>query len=875
MKQTKVKRLHTEFNPDLYKLHISLSDDGLSFNGEVEITGHKTGRPSKRITLHQKDLTIKSAQLTYHDKKGHVEHEVARINKHGRYDELRLHTNATLYPGKYQIVVKFSGKITPNMNGLYPSVFEEDGHTKKILATQLESHHAREIFPCIDEPSAKAVFELSLTTNDNLTVIANTPVSKQQKLENGLLFTVFEPSPKMSTYLLAFAVGELAYKEAKTKSGIKVRTYATRQNIEFVDFALEVAVKCIDFYEDYFDIKYPLPKCDMVALPDFSSGAMENWGLITYREQCMLVDEKNTSLPTKQFVAMVVAHELAHMWFGNLVTMRWWTDLWLNEGFATWIEYMAIDKLFPDWQMWTQFVVDEQQQALKLDALDNTHPIEVAVGHPDEIRTIFDAISYSKGASIINQLHAYLGADDFKKGLNLYLKKHAYANTDTIDLWNALSEASGKDVASFMHNWTAKPGYPIVHVSSSDGKLHLSQKRFYMRTPQELAHDHSWHIPLLDNRLGEAAILASSNVSLKLPSDEPLYLNKQRSGFYRVTYENDLLEQLAVLIDNSKLDPLDRLGLLSDLFEASKSGNVDTVTTLKFLEHYSSEDNAAVWDIIASIIAGIKLILGSPSLRQAIKPYVIDLAIKQYERLGWDHQEHDNYFDKMLRPTILGLLASADYPEIVKKCHELFNKATETDDIDSEYRISASSVEMKRGIEIDPDMRGVVFGTVSRMGDQKVFDKLLELHSNTVLSEEKLTLAAAITNFSDEAIIRQALAFIKSGQVRMQDVSYWIAYSFVNHHAKSLTWQWLKDNWQWLHKNLGTDLSFFRMPIYAARVHSDEMFIAEYQEFFESVMTPALQRSYKQGLEMLQWHIDWRTRDREQVLEFFKQFRPN
>lgn len=869
---TQVKRLYQQFVPERYDINLHINEPAMTFAGSVNILGTKVGKPSSRITLHQKGLNITKAVITHKAKNGDTVHDIARINKHDSFDEVRLHTHKPLPRGNYEIQLIFEGTITRPMNGMYPCFYTENGKQKQFIATQFESHHAREVLPCIDEPEAKAVFTLSLTTRANTTALSNTPVVTQTTTDDSMT-TVFEPTPKMSTYLLAFVVGDMQYKEATTKRGVQVRTYATPDNTPFTDFALQTAVKCIDFYEEYFGIDYPLPKCDLIALPDFASGAMENWGCITFREQCMLVDPKNTSLPTKQYVAMVVAHELAHMWFGNLVTMRWWTDLWLNEGFASWIEYLAIDKLFPDWQMWTQFIVDEQQQAMKLDSLDNTHAIEVPVHHPEEIRTIFDAISYSKGASVIHQLHAYIGPEAFKDGMHLYLKRHAYSNTNTQDLWQALGEASKKDIKKFMHGWTSQPGYPIVEVKRTpDDQITLSQKRFYLRQPKSLVHTHAWHIPLLDNRIGETAVMASQNMALVLDGPQPILLNSYRSGFYRVSYEESLLQQLATLVDNNKLGPLDRLGLLADLFEASKSGDISTVSTLKFLQHYKNEENAVVWTTIASVIGGIRLVHGNDQLRLAIKPFIIKLTEPEYKRLGWHKKDSDSYFDQLLRPTILSLMASADYKPVVDICHDLFNKATSTNDIEPQLRESASVIEVKRDIDFDPDTRGVVFGTVARLGDSKTFDKLLDMYNNTTLSEEKLTYAAALTDFSDTANIDRALALITSDAVRMQDVAYWVAYSFLNHNARAQTWQWLKKNWDWLQANLGTDLSFYRTPIYAARVHSDDAFAEQYQEFFEPRMTKALERSYKQGLEMLEWHSAWRSRDQKDIIAYFNQF---
>ncbi len=828
----------------------------MTFSGSVHIAGKKVGRPSQRITFHQKGLKVTGATVTHKDKTGHAVKDIARINTHNSFDEVRLHTHQTLYSGHYDITLEFSGAITVAMNGVYPCFYEEDGVKKQLIATQFESHHAREVFPCIDEPEAKAVFNLTINTRET-TVLSNTPVASQE-VKDAIQTTEFEPTPIMSTYLLAFVIGDMKYKEAKTARGIAVRTYSTPDNVDYTDFALQTAVRCIDYYEDYFGIDYPLPKSDLIALPDFASGAMENWGCITFREQCMLVDPKNTSVPTKQYVAMVVAHELAHMWFGNLVTMRWWQDLWLNEGFASWIEYLATDTLFPDWQMWTQFIVDEQQQAMKLDSLDNTHPIEVPVHHPDEIRTIFDAISYSKGASVIHQLHSYIGADNFKKGLHDYLTKHAYKNTDTKDLWAAFGEASGKDVAKFMHAWTSLPGYPLLQVESKDDKIHIEQSRFYSDPNAKAHNEHMWPIPLNTQNSDTPDLLSGQKQSFNWKINKAILFNKNRGGFYRTSYGDDLLRLLTPDIHSKTIEPLDRLGLLLDMFESSKAGKTSTVSVLELLNSYSDEDNAVVWTAIASMLGSIRLVHGSDELRDAVKPFVRKLVKSEYTRLGWDKHKKDSYFDQLERPTILGLLASADEPEIIKKCHDLFELVSKQDN--------------KQDLDIDPDLRGIVFSTVARLGDAETFDKLLSMHKTAHLSEDKLNFAGALTDFKQPELIEKALGLIKTDVVRLQDVSYWIAYSFMNHHARAATWQWLQDNWQWLQDNLGNDLSFSRTPLYAARVNSDAKFAAEYKTFFEPRMSPSLERSYKQGLEMISWQSAWRDRDYDHILEFFKDY---
>jgi aminopeptidase N len=855
----KVKRLFEQFRPEHYTLELRPDREAMTFTGQVVIEGQKTGRPSQRIALHQHGLTITSAVINRHDKKTEQEITLKRLHHHRSYDEVRLHTKDRLYPGRYTLRLEFRGIITRPMNGMYPCFFDRDGKQKKLIATQFESHHAREVFPCIDEPDAKATFDLTLITPGGETVIANTPVKKQEakstklKAQGSLLKTEFETTPKMSTYLLAFVYGEMGYKEAKTNDGVLVRTYATPDNVALTDFALEVAVKTLEFYNDYFGITYPLPKCDLIALPDFASGAMENWGCITFREQCMLVDPKNSSLPHKQYVAMVVAHELAHQWFGNLVTMRWWTDLWLNEGFASWIEYMAVDHLFPEWKMWTQFAVDEQQTAMKLDALEHTHPIEVEVRHPDEIRTIFDTISYAKGASAIHMLHQYLGADMFREGLRYYLKHHEYGNTDTVDLWDALEAVSHKPVKQFMHRWTGQGGYPIITAEVRDKKLTATQQRFFINPAarQRSAQDQLWPVPLLASDDSILAILPAAAAEYPLKGDDKLKLNMSQSGFYRTVYNASHQQRLCQLIRRGQLEPLDRLGILSDAFEAAKAGHTDTAEALAMLDSFRHEDNAAVWDIIAGNLAGIRLVMDDEQLREAMKPYTRELVSIQLERLGWEAESGESYFDKLLRPTILGMASWAEEPAVVKEALQRFEAMTKPEDV-------------------HPDLRGVVYGTAVRHGTQRELDKLLDMHNSTSLSEERTTIAAAVTGFEQPKLIDIALNQIMSPNVRLQDVGYWVAYSFMNRYAKQKTWDWMVKNWDWLEQNIGSDLSFFRFPIYAARAYSDDGFLPIFKSFFSTRMSPAFERPINQGIEIIEWQSAWRTRDLTLIKAFFQ-----
>jgi aminopeptidase N len=837
---TAVRRLFEQFQPESYQLELRVDPDSMTFSGQVIVSGKKAGRPSERLTFHQKGLKVTSASIIKFDKKGDQNIAVERINNQNSYDEVRLHTAGKLFPGSYGVTLEFTGKITRNMEGIYPCFFEVDGKEQKLIATQFESHHAREAFPCIDEPEAKATFVLTLNTPKSEAILANTPIAQQEDVEDRTV-TTFEATPRMSTYLLAFAFGNMGHLEAKTKDGVVVRTYATPDNVKHTEFALDVAVKCLEFYNEYFDIPYPLPKCDFIALPDFASGAMENWGCITFREQALLFDPENTSLPMKQWVANVVAHELTHQWFGNLVTMQWWNDLWLNESFASWMSYLAIDHLFPEWKVWEDFIVSEQSQALKLDALEHTHPIEVTIKHPDEIRTIFDAISYEKGASVILMLKEYLGDEAFRDGLRLYLKKHAYKNTRSTDLWAAWEEASGKPVQEFMGTWTSQPGYPFVTV----WKDKIAQDRFYLN-PSAKKEDAVWPVPLL-SELSVEQITAKEE---KIEVPKGVLINKGRTGFYRVGYEMELAKVLGQRIIDGKMPVLDRLGFLADSFEAAKAGYTSVTNVFRVLEAYKDEDNTFVWDVIANVVSGTRATMRDEDLREAMKPLIRDLTAKQVARLGWEAKDGESHFDTLLRPTVLGMASSADDEAVVAEALLRFK-------------------DMKKPEDVVPDLRGVVYGTAARKGAQPEFDKLLKMHNVSKNSEDRVTMSAALTGFEQPEIYKQALEQITGENVRLQDAGYWVAYSFANRFARDTTWDWMVANWDWLQKNLGSDLSFYRMPNYAARNFVEESFLPTFKKFFGEHMSAAFERPVNQGIETIQWQSAWRTRDLDTIKKYF------
>jgi aminopeptidase N len=854
----KINHLYDRFKPVKYQIELKVDKRNKTFSGNVIIQGNQTGPPSKRLTLHQKGLNIGPAKIFKLGKKPSDRNElsISRVNTQKKLDELRLHTADKVYAGQYELQIAFSGTISNTMHGIYLCKHNQNGEEKQIVATQFESHYAREAFPCIDEPQAKAEFDLTIITPEDELVLSNNTVLKESIDQSGNKKTSFKTTPKMSTYLLAFIIGDLEHKELTTKNGTLLRAYATPNNVDKVDFALDIASKSLELFEDYFEIKYPLEKCDFIALPDFASGAMENWGCITFREQSMLVDDKTTSLSSKQYIATTVAHELAHQWFGNLVTMKWWTDLWLNEGFASWVAFFAIDKIYPEWHMWTQFVIEEQHSALKLDTLRNTHPVEVPINHPDEIRSIFDAISYEKGASLIHMLHSYLGPELFKKGLAGYLKTHEYGNTVTKDLWDSLEKVSKKPVGEFMGKWTSQSGYPLVKASqTSKQALHLSQERF-----NDSGSSVIWPAPILNSSIKQTTLddkESEVNISLKKPVR--LKINKDQGAFYRTIYDQQLLKKIIHTDNYQLLSPLDKVGLLADIAEASRLGYSSSVEALILLEKLHQESDYVIWDTIITTLSSLKNAMNNETFNELLNPYVIEISAKELSRLGWDDSPSESHFDQLLRPGIIAINAGAKNTEVINKCKELFDK------------VQFKEAYKAKNNPILPSQRSIVYSSVVRHSkNEKAYEKLIKMHQKTDSSEERLNITAGVTSSKNPEVIKQVLDYITTDNVRLQDTTYWIAYSLANKHSKKPTWEWLKSHWEWLTKNLGEDLSFYRMPLYVARAFKSKDELEEYIEFFKPLITPAMERSYNQGLELIDYQIKWRERDYDKVSEYLQ-----
>lgn len=863
--KTLFKRLPLSIIPTHYDLTIQPFLDTFKFNGDVNI--HlKVKEPTSSIVLYAAELEIDNAKLkssSNDEKQGLIECDQEDERVTVKFDE-------KLATGEYELALKFTGQINNSMRGFYRTKYTTpDGSEVRYGAsTQFEPADCRRAFPCWDEPNFKATFDITLVTPKNLRAISNMPVKSENEFSDNKEWKVtkFDRTPIMSTYLVAYVVGEYDYLETNDSNGVSMRVYTPVGKKEHGQFALDTAAKVLPFYADYFKIKYPIAKADQIAIADFAMGAMENWGLITYRETALLIDPKFSSMDTRQRVAIVVAHELAHQWFGNLVTMDWWTDLWLNEGFATWIEYLAVDKCYPEFDIWTQFVADTFARFLTPDALKSSHPIEVPIGHPAEIDEIFDAISYSKGSSVIRMLHDYIGDDAFRQGLHNYLTEYSYKNTVTENLWSHLSKASNKPVNEVMSSWTLQMGYPLLTVTEEQNGnkrvLKLKQQRFIADGSAD-EENLQWKIPVTvftksnPKQIAQQILMDQPETSITLDNiaeDDWVKFNYNSIGLYRVKYDSKALSRLSQPIADKTLSPQDRLMIQNDLAALCNAGHQSFVDYLKLLPSYKEEDNFTVWKAIVTNVADLASLMEYTSYYDEFQKFRLNIFSSIQKKLGWDPKPNEDALSAMLRPMILTVVGKCGNQEVIDEARNRFKRHL-------------------AGDLMDPNIRGSVYVIVSRYGDESTQEQLRQLHDAADMTEEKVRLLRAMGQSTKPEIISDTLKFVfESDKVRMQDSISGLAGCTTSRVGRDLCWQYIKNNWKVLVERFGAKSSFLIYFVeYALSDFADENTANEIKAFYESANTPIVARPVKKVVETINMRAQVLKRDSQAIEEYLKQ----
>lgn len=780
-----MEKLLNNFKPTHYDLAFIVDKTEKLLTGETTISGQSA---TDTIKLHAKYLDISSISVNDQICNFFISDDILSIES----------------PSIGEVVIKISytHNLTENTEGAYLSTYEHNGTTEAILATQFESHYARECFPCVDEPAAKATFAISITADSEDTIISNMPA----KSTTGTT-TIFETTPIMSTYLVAFAVGKLKKLETTNQHGIKITTYASlAQPDSSLKFANDYAAKCLDFFDNLFKTPYPLPKLDQIALPDFESGAMENWGLVTYREQCLLADE-SSALDHKLYVATVIAHELSHQWFGNLVTMEWWDDLWLNESFASLIETYAVDKISPEFDAWDDFYSGTIMPALRRDCLPGVQAVKCDVNNPAEIATLFDgAIVYAKGARLMLMLMRLMGEDNFFAGLAEYFTKYAYQNTTADNLWDSLTPHANFDVKALMTPWLTQPGYPVI---SGD-----SQERFLIAETTTTEPSYIYPVPETKRDL---------------------------SGHYLINLTPE--EFSAALKNFDSLSKEQKLRLLIDHELLAKTPAISSVNLLSLLQQFSHETEYIIWDILSFIISDLKIFLSTNSEpEQRFKVFIKNLAVEQYRRLGLTAKPNESDNDTKLRPLILGLMLFSD---------------------DSEFKSSVETeFNTKSPVDIDPNIRHVVLSTMLRKNDYEIFspefssESLIKLYKTTPDPELQTDIMSALTSSKNPDILKSYLPLLKDGTIRPTNVLFFFARLTRNQFSTTIALNWLYDNWEYLYKIEG-DKTISDYPRIAATCILKAVDFETFQDFFTPKLNdPALARTLEIAFAEISARLD-------------------
>lgn len=915
------RRLYDTFRPSAYTLSLDLNQKNRTFSAKLQITGFKRGRPSSRITLHQSGFKVKSAKLKFLDKKlGESEFSITRIVHQNKLEELRLHTEKQLPAGQYQIELTYSGQIRPNQtNGVYLSTWHDDSdNPHELTATQFQPHYARQLLPCIDEPEAKATLSLTLLTpqseepdHEYHQAYSNMPLESTE-IKNSQIIRKFQTSPAMSSYLFALVYGELAQTSVQTKSGVKLSIISTPNKKEYHQFALDFAAKALDFLEEYFSIPYPLQKCDLIAIPDFDAGGMENWGLITFREDLLLFNEESSTLADKQAIALVIAHELAHQWFGNLVTMKWWDELWLNEGFANFMEFFIVDHFFPEWKILEEYLVSEKSSAMRLDSLPSSKPIVRKVATASQTHQAFDEISYEKAGSLIRMLYNLLGPKNFQAGLTDYFRKFKYSNATSKDLLSSWQKYTKLNLLDFSKSWLYEPGYPVLNLKLNKNhqaqfyQIEISQQRFISESSPKLnpqkeadkllqaqphlkklqkefrygqilnsykkaqsqAKNLIWQVPIDFVYSPESKTSALQPfllqkqkhiIQLKANQDLPIKLNKNGAGLYLVNYPLEITAKIITAIRQNQLLETEIINLLSDFTILSRATKLNdgSSAVLEILEMASSSLNPHFWSTAGGFLATINQHLKQENQQDLICPLSSHLIEQSLDKLGLEFKLSDSDRQTAMRFELISIGLMARQPKVLQYLQNQYDSAG------------------KDSTKLHPESRILTLFAVAKRGNQEDFNQLLQEYKEY---REDLSLrddiAYALCNFEGSNSQKQALNLMQNSEyVRNQDILSWISnILYSSKSAKLNLLEWLtkpESGWNWLRQTLSPFDLNSAVRIFCSSAYTTKE-INKLVRFFQQEPEHDLAKPIQEASEMAKSRIKWHKKELPGVQEYLK-----
>lgn len=834
-------RLPRHVVPSHYRMRLEPDIDAATFTGS-EIIDIEVTEATSEITLNAIELDIYEAHVR-NTAEHHVEATVS-------YDEERQRAILTLdeeiAPGSWQVFCGFSGILNDQLHGFYKSTFTDvDGNEQGIATTQFEATDARRAFPCWDEPDFKASFGVTLIVPDHLLAVSNGAEIAREAAGDGKVAITYADTMTMSTYLVAFVVGDFEATDPIDVDGVPLRIIAPRGKLHLTDFALESADFCLRYLAEYYEIPYPGDKVDMVAIPDFAFGAMENLGCITYRETALLADVRRATQQELLRILDVIAHELAHMWFGDLVTMKWWNGIWLNEAFATFMETKATDARRPDWKRWLAFGAVERPWAYGVDGLATSRPVEFEVNSPEEANEMFDALTYGKGSSVLRMIEQYLGEDDFRHGVGTYLKTHAYGNTETADLWAGLNQASGEPVGEIMDTWILQAGYPALEVNRSAGGIELSQSRFLLMADE--TDTTMWKLPVQIRGVAggtpfERKILLDSPTATVDLGDavDWAIANAGGHGFYRTWYEDSLYG--ALFDELETLEDLERFVLVDDAWAFVEAGTATARSYVMIVDQYRHEHDQAIWQTVLGGLGGLSHHVVGDQDRARFEGFVRDLLGATVDRLGWDVRADDDDLTRRLRGQMVGAMGRL---------------ANDADTIDRSRSVARAWIADPDSV--DSDLGQAAVFTLARHGDQTVYNDLWTAHDAASTPQEQLKFLQAISLMAEGELAHQTLDNIRGGRVRSQDAS-WVTAQLMGHRvAGADVWKQVRQDWDGLTAKMPP--MTIRRVVDGLPALSQPEVAADIQAFFAEHPLPAAAKALAQNLEKLQAMVALRQRE--------------
>jgi puromycin-sensitive aminopeptidase len=786
-------RLPSDVVPAHYEVTLELDLDRERFAGEVVISAEAVAAVDT-VVLNADDLTITSARVGT----GRSDGVVCEVGVDTETERLSLRPPSPLAPGPVVIELGFEGGFNEQLVGPYLSRFTDaGGNEAKLATTQFEATHARKCFPCWDEPSYKATFQLNLIIDDAHQAVANSTQRSRTTLDGGRARVEFETTMVMSTYLVAFVAGPLEMTDPIDVDGVPMRVVHVPGKGELTPFAQEAGAFALRYLADYFDIAYPGDKIDLVAIPDFAFGAMENVGCVTFREVLLLIDPASATQTELQHAADVINHELAHMWFGDLVTMSWWNGLWLNEAFATFMEMKCTDAFRPEWQRWVDFSLS-RTQAFDTDALATTRPIEFEVVSPEEAEGMFDVLTYEKGAAVVRMLEQYLGEDRFRAGIRRYMREHQYGNADTTDLWDAIETETGEPVRSIMDTWIFQGGFPLVSVDEAGTELRFSQERMTYAGGDE-SDEATWLVPLRvrwrsgdDDPVTDRLLIEDAGGLVTLPTaPDWVVANAAATGFLRIAYTPEQLDRLAdVAID--ELSPIERYALLDDAYAALLADRTSSMAFLNLIEAMSGESDRSVWQ---RLIAGLRQLdrLVDGEARERLQDIAHDVLAPPLANLGLAPRDDDDALTRQLRGDLVRALGTvANDPEI----QEESKRTVATGQRDPEL--------------VDAALMAASVYVVASVGDETDFNDFVDAWKVAPTPQEEIRYLYALADFGSTKLAARVHELILDSQIRPQNAPFVLARGLVNRHIGQFTWDFIARHWDGLNDLFATS-SIVRM----------------------------------------------------------------